>query len=123
MKLSLKDIILNLSQSLSSHCFTATLWIDGHKCFDIKDEGFGEPIIYQTLESAHIELNALIEHLNQQSELPSKSKSHYQCLDQCVTALVDEYIQDLKSQHQLRRITFVHSNRLYLSKTHERVCD
>ena len=113
MKLALKNILVNLSQSLSSQCFTATLWVDGHACFEVKDEGFAEPIIYQALATAHIELDTLINDVSQQACVDAGKKSPYQCLDQAIIRLVDEHQLNTKTTHQLRRITFLQGKRLF----------
>ena len=112
MKLVLKNIILNLSQSLSSHCFTATLWIDGSPSFSVKDEGFAEPMLYERLPSATIELSSLIQHLSPQAT-DAEPTAHYQFLDDAITAMVDEYILQKKTALQLRYVSFFHGKRLY----------
>ena len=113
MQVELKNIVVNLSQSLSSHCFTATLWVDGHPCFDVKDEGYGEPILYYPLASSGIELDMLIDYFSHQSPSISSNKNHYQYLDKAMIALVDRHIMSMKTKHQLRRITFEHGSHLY----------
>ena len=118
MELALKNIVINLSQSLSSHCFTATLWINGQPAFDVHDEGFNEPMLYTPLPNASMTLNALLNHIQPPVSAALSKRSHYQHLDQAVTAMVDAHIVLKKTQHQLRRITFEHKQRLYeLSNT------
>ena len=121
MHLALKNIVVNLSQSLSSHCFTATLWVDGQAAFDVQDQGFGEPMLYKSLPNNKVQLRALLQYSQATVTSPASapisatvaSKRHYQHLDQALTAMVDEHLATLKTEHQLRRITFEHQQRLY----------
>ena len=101
MKLALKNIIVNLSQSLSSHCFTATLWVDNKPCFDVKDEGFGEPMQYQSLKNVETKLGEVLESIHQSSPSQTISNNNYKYLDQTIKALVDEHLAAQKTKYQL----------------------
>ena len=113
MNLALKNIVVNLGQSLSSHCFTATLWVDGKPTFDVQDEGFGEPMLYTALPTAKLEISDLLKQIQPPVSDKLASQSHYQHLDETITAMVDAHLVTLKTKHQLRRITFVHEQQLY----------
>ena len=123
MDIALKNIKLNLSQSLSSHCFTATLFIDGKACFDVKDDGFAEPILYYPLLDSHIQLSELLRYMSGQkiacADAASQFASHSQQelsfteLDAASISMVDEHVARQKTEQQLRRVTFLQARQLY----------
>lgn len=123
MNITLKNVKYNEKLSRDSHCYTATLYVDGKKMFGVMEDGWGSYDIetykvkggVEDIASAYAEIDAEIKKTTRESKerddlgLPPMDN----CLDFVCCDLVNEFLRDREIKKDLRTITYMNDGEMY----------
>jgi len=116
MNITLKSVKHSEVQSRDSHCFTATLYIDGKKVFGVMDDGWGGEMDTFAVKGGVKDVG------NKYAEIDAvlgkeKCKAPYEDMDNClefvVGHLVNEFLGDREIKKNLRKITYMVGDEMY----------
>lgn len=123
MNITLKSVKYNNALSRDSHCFSATVYVDGKKVFGIMDDGWGgdmEPFkVKGGVEDLWATYKAIDAELKKEPRV--QTEKHIElglpvldnCLEFIVCDLVNDFLRDREIKKSLRRITYMVGDEMF----------
>lgn len=116
MIITLKNIKHAEFSSQETHCFEATVYVDGKRSFIAKNDGHGGCDYYHPVkDNTQQNVNAMIKKIN--AELGKEKTSQYNldnCLEFVVCDLINEYLTDKEIKRVLKKVCCVKNEQLYI---------
>ncbi len=114
MNITLKNIKHSEFASQETHCFEATVYVDGKRSFIAKNDGHGGddyyyPINGETMQDVHNKVDIINAELG-------KEKVKYNldnCLEFVVSDLINEWLRDKEIKKILKKVAYVRGTDLY----------
>jgi len=106
MKFELKSVKYFASQSHETHCFQATLYVDGVKTLIVSNDGYGGCDRYDSVKAGQSNPNAIAADLDAKIKAADPS-SEFAGLEVVVCELVNEHLVKKEFKKALKRVLFV----------------
>ena len=117
MKIEIKNVKHSAFASQETHCFQATVYVDGKRSFTAFNEGFGGCNSYQQFKDGDFkEVNAQVSKINEElnKEIIKTSFGEIRNdLDIVIGDLLNEFLAIREVKQQLRSIVYVLDGNLY----------
>jgi hypothetical protein len=123
MNITLKNIKHSETFSEETHCFTATVYLDGKPAFGVKNDGHGGSNMYYSVPNGTNHVHALVEDIDKElgkekvlsgfDDVPPMDN----CLEFVVGELIDNWLIDKEIKRCLKKICYVKEGSVYTTKT------
>lgn len=117
MDISLKNVKYIAANSLDSHCFSATVYVDGKKSFVASDDGCGGNIVFSGVPK-HLNTLEMSRKLFDDSDC-TKEEARYlrdNYLEVVIGNLVNDFLARKEALRILKRISYIHGGEIYSFK-------
>lgn len=123
MNITLKSVKHNERLSRDSHCFSATVYVDGKKMFGVMDDGWGGCMETFAVKGGVKDVNAKEAEIDAElAKTPRERKPQHDelglpeldnCLEFVVCDLVNQFLVDRAIKKDLRRITYMVGDEMF----------
>jgi len=120
MNITLKSIKHSAFASQETHCFEATVYVDGKRAFKVSNQGHGgcdlhSPVTGQT----HSEVNSMVDEINAELGKEMVGDDDWEVandLNIVVSDLVNQWLADKEIKKVLKKVAYIKDNELYVMK-------
>lgn len=119
MNITLKNIHHNERMSEETHCFDATVYVDGKRMFAVSNHGHGGENRYHQVKGGVENVYDVVRELD--AELgKEKCPPPYEMLDNCLEIvigdLVNQWLTDREIKRVLKKVCYVKDGAVYVGK-------